>query len=29
VATMEEIVIVTAEGCRFLSIPQEELYLIP
>ncbi|MBN2200919.1 aminopeptidase P family protein [bacterium] len=28
VATVEEIVVVTESGCRFLSKPQEELYLI-
>lgn len=27
VLTMEEIVVVTKDGCRFLSTPQEELYL--
>jgi Xaa-Pro aminopeptidase len=29
VATIEEIVVVTKDGCRFLSEPQEELILIP
>jgi Xaa-Pro aminopeptidase len=29
VATVEEIVIVTKDGCRFLSKPQEELLLVP
>ncbi len=28
IATIEEIVVVTEDGCRFLSTPQEELYLI-
>jgi Xaa-Pro aminopeptidase len=28
VITMEEIVVVTKEGCRFLSSPQRELYLV-
>jgi hypothetical protein len=28
VATVEEIVIVTKDGCRFLSEPQEELMVI-
>ncbi len=29
IATMEEIVVVTANGCRYLSEPQTELYLVP
>ncbi|MBW2524268.1 MAG: aminopeptidase P family protein [Deltaproteobacteria bacterium] len=29
IATMEEIVVVTAEGCEYLSPPQTELYLVP
>lgn len=29
IATMEEIVVVTAEGCRYLTVPQTELYLVP
>ncbi len=29
VATIEEIVVVTQKGCRYLSTPQESLYLIP
>jgi len=29
IATMEEIVVVTAEGCEYLSEPQKELYLVP
>lgn len=29
IATMEEIVVVTAQGCRYLTSPQTELYLVP
>ena len=29
VATMEEIVVVTADGCRWLSDPQDEIWLVP
>ncbi len=29
IATMEEIVVVTADGCRYLSEPQTELYVVP
>lgn len=29
IATMEEIVVVTASGCEYLSPPQRELYLVP
>lgn len=29
IATMEELVVVTADGCRYLSAPQTELYLVP
>lgn len=29
IATMEEIVVVTDEGCEYLSAPQTELYLVP
>jgi Xaa-Pro aminopeptidase len=28
VITMEEVIVVTAQGCRFLSHPQQELYLV-
>ncbi|MBU1680122.1 MAG: aminopeptidase P family protein, partial [Bacteroidetes bacterium] len=28
IATMEEIVVVTKDGCEFLSEPQNEIYLI-
>lgn len=28
VATIEEIIVVTGDGCRFLSLPQEQLYLV-
>ncbi|MDY0000300.1 MAG: M24 family metallopeptidase [Polyangia bacterium] len=28
IATMEEIVVVTEEGCRYLTVPQTELYLV-
>ena len=29
IATMEELVVVTADGCRYLTEPQTELYVIP
>jgi len=29
VATLEEIIVVTEDGCQFLSDPQEEIYYIP
>ncbi len=29
IATMEELVVVTADGCKYLTEPQTELYIIP